>query len=199
MSKSKIRLIYNIGINDYTDKIYVNNKLIKSYETWRHMIRRCYHEKDKRYSNYGGKGVTVCEEWLYFSNFKKWFDENYRWDLDEKGIRLDLDKDLLSNENNKIYSPNTCIFIPNNINLFLSYKKINNKFGYTGVYHHTNSNVWVAQIRDFHTHKKKHLGCFKNIEDAIKSYKIARKIEAEKAKKYLKDLCYDEIIIKNIK
>ena len=47
---------------------------------------------------------SVCEEWKHFSNFKKWFDENYI-----EGF--DIDKDILI-KGNKVYSPEACSFVP---------------------------------------------------------------------------------------
>lgn len=34
------------------------------YATWQGMKRRCFDEKDKRYARYGGRGITVCKEWV---------------------------------------------------------------------------------------------------------------------------------------
>lgn len=42
-----------------------------SYNTWRAMIRRCNTPTDKDYPRYGGKGVTVCPEWLDYVTFAK--------------------------------------------------------------------------------------------------------------------------------
>lgn len=42
-----------------------------SYNTWRAMIRRCNNPKDKDYLKYGGKGVSVCPEWLDYATFAK--------------------------------------------------------------------------------------------------------------------------------
>ena len=43
---------------------------------WNGMKRRCYNPKSKDYSNYGGRGITICSEWLIFENFLKWSLEN---------------------------------------------------------------------------------------------------------------------------
>ena len=76
------------------------------------MLRRCYGNEYK-FRTY--KDVEVCEEWLNFQNFKKWYIENL-WDCDEK---LCLDKDIIK-QNNKIYSPQTCVIVPNKINLLFT-------------------------------------------------------------------------------
>lgn len=89
----------------------------ESYLKWHDMIHRCYNAKfHKRQPQY--MGCTVCEEWLNYSNFKVWYDQNKI-----KGMALDLDKDILF-KRNKVYSPETCCFVPHAINtLFLNGKK----------------------------------------------------------------------------
>ena len=72
------------------------------------MIIRCYsnnyHQREPSY-----KECSVCEEWLNFQNFAKWWYINYF----EEG---DLDKDLLVKDN-KIYSPKYCCILPKQINV----------------------------------------------------------------------------------
>jgi hypothetical protein len=46
-----------------------------SYNTWRAMIRRCNNPKDKDYPRYGGKGVSVCPEWLDYATFAQCMGE----------------------------------------------------------------------------------------------------------------------------
>lgn len=45
------------------------NGMTKSYKAWRAMLRRCRDPKIANYANYGGRGITVCNEWLEFGNF----------------------------------------------------------------------------------------------------------------------------------
>lgn len=165
----KKKLVCGIGINDYDGLIKNDDKTIKSHHIWSAMISRCYNIKDKKYHQYGAKGVKVCDKWLYFSNFKKWFDENYRYDLVEQGIKIALDKDLMSN-NSKIYSPQTCMFLPEKINSFISNVKSSNTSGFTGVYWFKRDNKWKSQITKFDTGKVTHLGYYDDIENANKAY-----------------------------
>ena len=73
------------------------------------MLQRCYSESHLvRQPTY--KGCSVCEEWLTFSNFKSWMEQQ-----DWEGKQLD--KDLLVYKN-KIYSPETCVFVSSVINSF---------------------------------------------------------------------------------
>lgn len=93
-------------------KVSENKKLIKCYDTWHSMLQRCYDEKfHKKRPTY--KDCEVCDEWLCFQNFAKWYYENYYEVGNEK---MCLDKDILI-KHNKVYSPETCIFVPQTINL----------------------------------------------------------------------------------
>ena len=75
------------------------------------MLQRCYDEKH-RYKNPTYIGCEVCNEWLNYQHFNEWIEDNY---YEVEGERMELDKDIL-NKGNKIYSPETCIFIPERIN-----------------------------------------------------------------------------------
>jgi hypothetical protein len=83
---------------------------LRVHNVWRDIIRRCYNEK-RQVTHPTYIGCSICLEWQNFQNFAKWFEENYIPDYD-------LDKDLLI-KGNKIYSPDTCCFIPHEINLLL--------------------------------------------------------------------------------
>lgn len=168
---------------------------IKIYQTWKDMLRRCY-DSNSLCINPIYKNVSVCEEWHNFSNFEKWYLENYPNNLYD--IKLTLDKDLLQlGLERKIYSFNTVVFLPVKINAFLTNNQLkNNISGNTGVIWKNKNKKWVVQISDFETGKYKHLGLFGNINDASECYKQARVINVEKVKKYLRNLDYlpEEII-----
>ncbi|URC15365.1 DNA binding protein [Paraglaciecola Antarctic GD virus 1] len=88
------------GVGKYGSR--VDGKKTNGYIVWTQMLNRCYSElyQAKRPTY---KGCYVCEEWLNFQNFSKWFDSNY--------IAIhDLDKDILM-DGNKVYSPETCSFV----------------------------------------------------------------------------------------
>ena len=48
-----------------------HGRLSPTYITWSGMIQRCTYEGNKRWNNYGGRGIRVCEEWKKFENFLK--------------------------------------------------------------------------------------------------------------------------------
>ena len=78
----------------------------KIYKIWHAMIQRCYDAKHlERMPHY--EGSSVCEEWKILSNFKKWFDDPNNGYV--KGYFLDKDVRV---KGNKVYSPETCCFLP---------------------------------------------------------------------------------------
>lgn len=83
-----------------------------AYEVWRHMLFRCYRSDYKSYSD-----CEVCKEWHNFQAFAEWFYKNY---YRVPNVRMELDKDLI--KRTRIYSPDTCCFLPNNINTALVYQ-----------------------------------------------------------------------------
>lgn len=110
-------MICNIGYYTVNRKDE-NGNLKQSFKIWEGMIARCY----SKYVRDNYKNCKVCEEWLCYDNFEKWYDENY-YSLPNEVVSLD--KDLLQCDNNiKIYSPNTCIFVPQRLNsLFITLNK----------------------------------------------------------------------------
>ena len=69
------------------------------YETWQDMKRRCYNKQNARYDRYGGRGITVCEEWL--NDFQSFYD----WAINN-GYSDDLTIDRIDNDGN--YEPSNC-------------------------------------------------------------------------------------------
>ena len=69
------------------------------YETWQDMKRRCYNKQSARYDRYGGRGITVCDEWL--NNFQSFYD----WAI-SNGYSDDLTIDRIDNDGN--YEPSNC-------------------------------------------------------------------------------------------
>ena len=169
MENYRRRPIYGIGINDadYVTQKIVNGKTVTCpfYQTWKGMMTRCYSEKyQEKYPTY--KGCSVCEEWLTFCNFKAWMEKQY-WYM------MELDKDLLV-RGNKLYSPETCIFISNELNQF-TVKGDASRGNYPiGVYFHKKAGKLVAQCRNPFTEKREHLGLFDCPNEAYEAWKIRK-------------------------
>lgn len=75
---------------------YIGGKASPTYMSWQAMKQRCLNTKMARYSDYGGRGITVCERWLKFENFLE--------DMGERPKGLSLDR--IENEGN--YEPSNC-------------------------------------------------------------------------------------------
>ena len=92
-------------------KALENGKNTDEYDIWHHMLERCYDTKyQEKRPTY--KGCRVEEYLLNFQNMGEWLDENY---YEIPGEIMCLDKDILC-KGNKIYSRDTCIFVPKKIN-----------------------------------------------------------------------------------
>lgn len=91
-----------------------NRKLTRCYMVWDAMLSRCYNTKHANYFRYGGRGVTVCEEWHHFQSFASWYHSRYK----EDGWQLD--KDILCEQGTPVYCPESCLFVPPEINSFFA-------------------------------------------------------------------------------
>lgn len=68
------------------------------YKTWEDIKKRCLNSKTRSYKNYGGRGITVCDEWLTFKPFYDWAMAN--------GYNDTLTIDRINVDGN--YEPNNC-------------------------------------------------------------------------------------------
>lgn len=69
------------------------------YKIWVQMMRRCYNPKTKYYERYGGRGISVCDEWQSFNNFSAWSDS-------VGGRPSGASLDRINNDGN--YEPSNC-------------------------------------------------------------------------------------------
>ena len=162
-------LVYGIGINDADYPIRVGGKFCPFYATWQRMLRRCYCKKTQ-VSQPSYKQASVCEEWKRFSNFKSWM-ETQDWEGKE------LDKDLLVLWN-KIYSADTCVFIPKLINTFIISGSPEN-FNKLGAVLDKRTGNCAVEIGNPFTKTKEYVGKFDTCELAHQAW-LARKLELAK-------------------
>lgn len=141
-----------------------------SYEVWLGILKRCYDTKSAGYKNYGGKGVSVCDEWKDFVKFDKWFRENH-----SEG--LVLDKDILSGGfRGKCYSPQTCTFVPDSVNAFFTNSRRARGLYPVGVCRKTTQSGksrYIAQVGNLDD-RQDYLGRFDTMHEAFMAYKVAR-------------------------
>ena len=140
----------------------------KAYLTWSRMIRRCYSE-EFLLKNPTYRGCTVCEEWHNFQNFAEWY-----YNQEFGGIGYEIDKDVLSGDE-KMYSPNTCCFLPKEINALFNESKATRTNMPQGVYLNKRTGSYVAQL-SVGTGKREYFGSHKTPEDAFEAYKIAKEL-----------------------
>lgn len=160
--RKKRSLVYGIGINDADCIVNDMGKQLTSYHVWADILYRCHTTKG-RINCPAYTDCYICEEWKRYSNFKRWFDNNYI-----EGYQLD--KDILV-KGNRVYSPDTCCFVPNDINMLFAKSK--RKRGYpTGVHKHSQCNRYAAQMSV--GNQNQYLGLYKTIEEAFAAYKEAK-------------------------
>jgi hypothetical protein len=141
-----------LGVGKYKRKDYK-----KIYDTWGDMLRRCY-EPYFINKNLAYKDCYVCDEWHNFQNFAKWWEENV---YNCNNERMHLDKDILC-KGNKIYSPETCMIVPQKINtLFTKRDATRGKYPIGVCYYKKDNNLQVyCNVFENGKSKQKHLGYF---------------------------------------
>ena len=159
-NEKKKRPVEGVGIYDKS-----MTSATPIYNLWRQMLKRCYNEKSlERRPTY--KGCSVCSEWLIYSNFEKWV-------LDVKNcykVGYQLDKDILV-KGNKLYSPQTCCLVPQNINIQIS-KHIKKGKEPVGVFFHHNGKYYVHCASP--KYKSGFVGTYNDCNEAFNAYKNAR-------------------------
>ena len=171
--KSKYRKMYGIGVNDadYKTRLheYVDGKKVTVwrcpyYALWSKLMYRCYsksfHKIQPTYTN-----VEVCQQWHTFSNFKSWM-EKQDWEGKE------IDKDLLST-GSKVYSPETCVFISHQLNMYLVSKSKEDSALPVGVSYDKERRKYKSQIGRGRGVTKA-LGRFNTPEEAHRAWQHAK-------------------------
>lgn len=168
-------LVWGVGI--YTDGKYkrsINGKDTREYISWRNMLMRAYSEKyHKNYPTY--IETIVCDRWLNFQNFAEDINNMIGYnEVDFNGKSFALEKDMFG-RGNKSYSKETCVFVPEAINNFLtnnSNHKSSKKELPVGVYKTNRATPYISRCRI--DGKVINLGIYKDIPSAENAYCNAR-------------------------
>ncbi len=152
------------------------------YYTWKNMFKRCY-STTYQLTKPSYKGCIVCKDWWDSQTFIEWYSKN-------KIEGFQLDKDILI-KGNKIYSPETCCFVPREINMLFA--KSNSIRGELPI----GVRLVKSKFRSFIYQNNKfiHLGYYNTSQEAFNAYKIAKeshiKAIADKWKDHISKQVYN--------
>jgi hypothetical protein len=164
-------------------KVSIDKEHTLYYQKWVSMLQRCYCEKtQQKQPTY--RGCSVDESWLNFQNFAGWFEQN--WKPYMKGWHLD--KDILI-KGNKVYSPETCCFVPIEINSLLT-KRQNARGKYPiGVIKYRKEFVFQCWVNGCNKISK----VFKTPEEAFYEYKLIKEKEIKRVANIWKDKITEQV------
>ena len=183
--------VYGVGITGTKYPSRVNGVKIKEYTLWNHMLERCYSDTyQKKHPTY--IGCEVSNNFLHYEYFYEWCQKQVGFGK----CGFQLDKDLLT-KGNKVYSEDSCVFIPSEINTVLIKSTASRGEYLIGVSWHNTKKAFVAQVGKSKG-KQEHLGCFKTEIEAFNAYKEAKesfvKEQAEKWKGKIDNRAYHALI-----
>lgn len=175
---------YGVGfhsIGKYSQKSHPN-----IHDKWNKILCRGYsakyHSKQPSYIN-----CSVDKRWHNFQVFAEWYEMNFNSEIMQKWC---LDKDILI-KGNKIYSSETCCFVPHEINNLFVKKDANRGKYPIGVNKHGSGYQAHCNINN----KRIALGTFSTPEEAFQAYKIAKEKEikriADKWRGQITEPCYE--------
>lgn len=125
-----------------------------THNSWEKMNGRCNNPNDDNYHNYGGRGISVCPQWLGS------FEQFYK-DMGERPEGLTLDR--MDTEGD--YTPDNCQWATDSWQGFNQRKRSTNKSGRTGVCLDPSNGKWRSNI--VVDKKQIYLGDYENFQDAV--------------------------------
>ena len=159
--------VHGAGITGTKYQPTINGVNTKEYDLWHSMLERCYSDiyKNKQPTY---KDCKCSENFKSYEYFYEWCNKqigfsNQSWQLD---------KDLLI-KGNKVYSEDSCVFIPQEVNTLLTKRTTSRGEHLIGVYWSKTANAFVAQVSK-NKGKREHLGLFKTELEAFNVYKQAK-------------------------
>ena len=188
--------VYGVGITG--DKFPIHEKInakervfTLQYNTWHSMLTRCYSDKFLL-NNPTYNGCSVSENFKHYEYFYEWCNEQVGF----KNEGWNLDKDLLI-KGNKIYSEDTCVFLPRELNLLLINNGVSRGDLPIGVSYHVRNKKFQANI-NLNTGRTKSLGYYNTPEEAFYTYKEAKedfiKEQANKWKDQIDPRAYEALM-----
>ena len=187
--------VYGIGVVGTKYPSRVNGVQTKECALWYSMLKRCYSDAfKKKRPTY--EGCKVSDKFKNYEYFYEWCHKQIGFGVDGNGNPFQLDKDLLV-KGNKVYSENTCVFIPSGINSLLIKCTASRGEHLIGVYWSKTANAFVARVSR-NKGGSEHLGLFNTEIEAFNAYKEAKesfiKEQAEKYKSQIDERAYNALM-----
>ena len=172
------KLVFGLGFNDRKYPASIGRVNTETYRVWSRMLHRCTNDCHIDHKSY--IGTTCSDNFKNYSFFYRWCQTQVGfYDSTEKGRAWALDKDLLV-KGNKLYSEDTCVFVPSSINNILCKRR-----GARGEY--LIGVTWNKRVKRFVSRCNRgegviqYLGYFDNQEDAFQTYKVYKEGIIKKA------------------
>ena len=183
--------VCGVGILGTKYQSRTNGVITKEYDLWCSMLKRCYSDVyKKKHPTY--IGCEVSDNFKSYEYFYGWC--NKQIGFDNEGWHLD--KDLLV-KGNKVYSEDSCVFIPKEINLLLVRHTPSRGKHPIGVYWRNTKKAFVARVCK-NKGVSEWLGCFTTELEAYNAYKTAKesfvKEQAEKWKDKIDERAYNALM-----
>lgn len=183
--------VFGVGVLGTKYPSTINGVNTKEYVLWVHMLQRCYSDSFK-------KKRPTYEDCKCSENFKS-YEYFYEWCHSQIGFDNEgwhLDKDLLA-KGNRVYSADSCIFIPQEINSLLIKREALRGESLIGVYWDKTNKAFRARVNK-NKGKQEHLGYFTTELEAFNAYKIAKesfiKEQANKWKDKIDPRAYEALM-----
>ena len=187
--------VYGVGVLGTKYPITINGVKTKEYDLWQSMLERCYSDTYQK-KNQTYIDCEVSDNFKSYEYFYEWCNKQVGFGNDGNGNPFQLDKDLLV-KGNKVYSENSCVFIPKEINLMLIKCDASRGEHLIGVYWCKTNKAFVAKVNKGKG-KRDYLGYFKTEIEAFNAYKTAKesfiKEQANKWKGKIDERAYNALM-----
>ena len=187
--------VCGVGVSGTKYQPTINGVNTKEYDLWKGVLRRCYSDDFKK-KNPTYEGCEVSDNFKSYEYFYEWCHSQIGFGNEGDENPFHLDKDLLT-KGNKVYSEDSCIFIPQEINSLLTKRTTSRGEHLIGVYWCKTNKAFVAQVSK-NKGKQEHLGFFKTELEAFNAYKQAKeafvKEQANKWKSKIDERAYNALM-----